>query len=308
MIDINFYIEKAENIGGFWSFTQNWFDILTLVLTLLALWLAFWLGERGYRREKRDKNNEEEEIESLEHKLFTNNLIQLKSSIDKQVSALKEYKEKEDFSLTFISTVQVDFLQFINIKNIYKKYGFYDKEKLDKINDLFKELYQLYDFRESLRNSVRNYISRYTDLEPGFYRYRKIMYRNFFEIYHINIKDKVVNEDGSYKYLIEDNPFVNEFIPFIGRIHKDGDLKDKNGNLIRGKLIDKLIDPLITICGKYIPEESSAIEILDIANEVKSAWINMEAITNGHFNEIEGHISLLNSVNSKIEVFLELKS
>ena len=51
LFDLNFYLEQAEKEINFWSFSQNWFDILSLILTLLSLWLAYYLGERGYKRD-----------------------------------------------------------------------------------------------------------------------------------------------------------------------------------------------------------------------------------------------------------------
>ena len=154
MFDFKLIVQEAEKAAEFWTFSQNWFDILSLVLTILSLWLAFWLGERGYRRDKKDKAKEEKQLINSEVKLFKNNLEQLLKAIDKQLGALKKYKVDKNFSLEFHQELQVDFLKFVDVKHVYEKYDLKNQKSIDSINELFASLFALNDFRHSLRDSL----------------------------------------------------------------------------------------------------------------------------------------------------------
>ena len=164
MFDFKLIVQEAEKAAEFWSFSQNWFDILSLILTLFSIWFAFRLGERGYKRDKKDKALEEKQLINSEVQLFKNNLEQLLKAVDKQLAALTKYKVDRSFSLEFRAEVQVDFLKFVDVKHVYEQYGYKNQQALDTINELFASLFAMNDFRHSLRDSVRNYILRYTVL------------------------------------------------------------------------------------------------------------------------------------------------
>ncbi|WP_055448544.1 hypothetical protein [Lacinutrix mariniflava] len=306
MFDFNLVVQEAEKVAKFWSFSQNWFDILSLVLTLLSLWLAFWLGERGYRRDKKDKIKEEKELINSEIKLFKNNLKQLLKAIDGQLKGLKKYQNDKNFSLEFHANVQVDFLKFIDVKHVYEYFGFKNKETIDKVNKLFSNLFALNDFRDSLRDSVRTYISRYTDFEKGFYLYRKLMYKMMHEIANERAID-IRPEVGGYQINFGTNQFAQQFFRLNQSVLNHPDLQDANGMVIRPKLIELFIMPAIELSKQFIPANHDAIQVSDVANEVNSSWINMEVVTKAHFNEIDAHIDTLEKVKEKINEFLELK-
>ena len=109
---MNFNVaEKAE---GFWGFSQNWFDVLTLVLTVLSLQLAFYLGERVYKRDKKDKIKEQKQLTDTEVKLFKVNLEELLKIINKQ---LKVYLNNY--------LASIEYQNYFNIIQIlYVKYNF----------------------------------------------------------------------------------------------------------------------------------------------------------------------------------------
>ena len=305
MFDFNLIVQEAEKMTSFWSFSQNWFDILSLVLTILSLWLAFYLGERGYKRDKKDKAKEQKELIKSEVKLFENNLGQLNLSIDSQLKALEKYKEEQNFSLEFNPDVQVDFLKFIDVKHIYEAIGFKKEDGIGKVNSLFAGLYSLNDFRHSLRDSVRTYISRYTTLEKRFYLYRKLMYRMFHEICNRRTIDVRRSPQG-FQVNFGDNEFAEKFFHHNQAVLSNPDLLNENQVVIREKLIELFIMPLIELSKQFIPVDEDAIEVSDIANEVNASWIDMEVVTKAHFNEIEGHINSLEKVKTEITTFLEL--
>lgn len=303
MIDFNLIVNEAEKTEIFWDFSQNWFDVFTLVLTILSLWLAYYLGERGYKRDKKEKAQDQKQLVKTEVKLFKINLEQLLTAINKQLIALNEYKEKQNFSLKYYPDVQVDFLKFVSPKNLYEDIGFGNKEKIDEINELFRLLFGLNDFRHSIKDSLRNYIQRYSEFEKGFYLYRKLMYKMMHEIVNKNIKD-IIPDEGGFHINFGENEFARQFFKLNQSVLDNPELLDENKNVVRPKLIQLFILPTIELCKPFIPLNPDAIETVDVANEVYSSWINMEQVTTAHFNEIDGHIDILENVKEKITKFL----
>lgn len=299
MIDFNLIFNEAKKTEHFWDFSQNWFDVFTLVLTILSLWLAYFLGERGYKRDKKDKNKEQKQHIDTEVKLFKINLKELLTVINKQLKALELYKTEQNFSLKYYSNLQVDFLKFINQKSLYESIGFEKEKEINQINELFSLLFGLNDFRYSIKDSVRHYITRHSEFEKGFYLYRKLMYKMTHEIVNRNINDSIQVEEG-YHINFGNNEFARQFFRLNQAVLENPELLDENGNIIRPKLIDLFILPVIELCKQHIPINADAIEAADVANEVHSAWINMEKVTKAHFNEIDGHIEILKNVRDEI--------
>jgi hypothetical protein len=306
MFDFKLILQESEKAPEFWSFSQNWFDILSLILTILSLWLAFWLGERGYRRDKKDKVKEENQLINSEVKLFKNNLDQLLKAVDKQLAALKKYKTDKNFSLEFHPELQVDFLKFVDVKHVYEQFGFKNQDKIDTVNELFATLFAINDFRHSLRDSLRNYITRYRDFEKGFYLYRKLMYRMMHEIANKKVID-LVQGNGGVDIDFGENHFAREFFHLNQSVLSNPDLQNDSGIVIRPKIIELFIIPAIDLSKRFIPADEDAIQVSDVANEVYSSWGNMEVVTEAHFNEIDGHITTLEDVKEKINAILELK-
>jgi hypothetical protein len=303
MIDFNLIFNDAKKTESFWGFSQNWFDVFTLVLTILSLWLAYHLGERGYKRDKTDKENEQKQLIETEVKLFKINLEELLKAINKQLAALEVYKIEQNFSLKYYQDVQVDFLKFVNQKGIYENIGFENEQKINEINELFSLLFGLNDFRFSLKDSLRHYILRYSEFEKGFYLYRKLMYKMMHEIANKNAIDLIPGEGGVHIDFGK-NEFARQFFQLNQSVLENPALIDGNGNVFRPKLIELLILPIIELCKPFIPINPEAIEAADVANEVRSSWLNMEQVTNAHFNEIDGHIAILENVRDKIIKYL----
>lgn len=291
----------------FLDFTPNWFDWLTLLLTIASILGAYFIAESVYKREQKDKNEETQELQNSENQLLKNNLEEIKKPIIKQIESLNEYVEKNDFRLSFYSEIQVDFLQFISVKDIYKKHNFQNKENVEIINRLMTSLYSLYDFRGSLRSEVRTYIEKYNYHEQKFYKYRALLYTKYFELCNSRANN-IVNENGIKKWSFNsDDKFMSEYSKLRNDTFQDEEVIFNNGLKDRKLLVERFVKPLIEISQKYIPEDYNAIEITDIANEVFSAFTDMEHVTGKHINAIKGHIDSLKSVSEKINEFEMLK-
>ena len=303
MIDFNLIFNDAKKTESFWDFSQNWFDVFTLVLTILSLWLAYHLGERGYKRDKKDKVKEQKQLVETEVKLFKINLEQVLTEINKQLAAFEVYKTEQNFSLKYYPNLHVDFLKFIDPKNIYEHIGFQNNDKINEINELLSSLYGINDTRQYIKDSLRNYILRYSEFEKGFYLYRKLMYKMMHEIVNRNIND-IVQGEGGFHINFGTNEFARQFFQLNQSVLENPELMDVNGNVIRPKLIELFILPIIELCKPFIPINPDAIEAADVANEVRSSWINMEQVTTAHFNEIDGHIAVLENVRGKIIKYL----
>lgn len=289
------------------DFTPNWFDWITLLLTIASILGAYLVSESVFKKQQKNKEKEDKELENSESLLLKNNLETIQQPIEKQIKSLEEYMEKKDFRLSFYSEIQVDFLQFISVKDIYKKYGFENTENIKIINSLMTSLYSLYDFRGSLRSEVRTYIKKYNYHEQKFYKYRGLLYTKYFELCNSRAEN-IINENGIKKFSFNVNDkFMAEYTQLRVTTFNDNEIIDNNGLKNRNLLIERFVKPLIEISTKFIPEDYNAIEIGDIANQVLSAFDDMEHVTGKHMNALKGHIDSLESVNSKIKKFEKLK-
>lgn len=81
IFDFNLIVNESTKTESFWSFSQNWFDVLTVVLTILSLWLAYYLGEKGYKRDNKDK-----ESNKLLEETFSYVIKKYNSSIENIIS------------------------------------------------------------------------------------------------------------------------------------------------------------------------------------------------------------------------------
>ena len=107
--------------GEFSQASPNWFDwfslISSLIISAASIFLAFYIAERIYKREKLDKEKESIDLQNSEIELFKNNLTELNTAIEKQIIDLQKYSEEKNFKLTFNQSVQVDFFQFVKIQH-----------------------------------------------------------------------------------------------------------------------------------------------------------------------------------------------
>ena len=288
------------------SSTPNWFDFVSLGVTVLSILGAYYIAESVYHRERSDKKIEDLSLQYSEYELFKNNLTSLQEPIKSQINAINDYLDNQDFKMVFYPEIQVDFLQFISIKEIYKKFGFKEKEKIALINKVMTSLYSLYDFRESLRGEVRTYIQKYNSLEQKFYSYRQLLYTKFFAL--CNTRSTKINFKGGVKsWEFESNDkFMIEYSNLNLNTFKDTDVMIDNNLISRENLVEKFVEPLSKIAANYIPEDVSAIEIFEISSEVLLAYNDMDYITKKHFEVLEGYKKSLETVLNKMEDFLKL--
>lgn len=172
--------------GEFGNSSPNWFDWFSLVITSLISILSviggFLIATKIYSNEKRDKQNEDNEIQVSEVNLFKNNLSQLKDSTIDQIKKLEEYLINKDFKIQFNQGVNAGFLNHVDVKYLYKDVGVENTNKIIIINKLLSGLYVINDFRTFLRDEFRSYIVKYNFHEDKFYMYRKLLYTKYFEL------------------------------------------------------------------------------------------------------------------------------
>ena len=297
--------------GNFSQSIPNWFDWFSLIISLLvsgaSIFFAFKLAEKIYLKEKTDKNFEDLELQNSEVEIFKNSLIELNDSIDKQIIDLQDHIINRDLKLVFHPEIQVDFLQFIDIKHLYKKIGFSNTQAIKKINSLMTSLYKLYDFRKSLRDEFSMYIEKYNYHESKFNLYHQLFYIKYFSICHKRAEISITGNDGIKKWKFRvDDKFIIRYTELIEKTANDTSIIDNTGLKDKAKLNSEFVIPLTAIAYEYVPEDLDAIEINDIGNEVNSAFLDMESITTVHFNVINTYLHNLKVISFKIKEFLAM--
>lgn len=285
--------------GDFENVSPNWFDWLSLVsqliITATSIYFAYYLGERIYKRDRKNKFEEEKLNVQAENDLFKNNLIELNKNILVQIGFLNEYLTNRDFKLKLTPALQVNFLQFLNLKSVYNQ----ENGNIDQINNLLSSLYSIEKITNSLSKELNTYISKFNIQENKFYSYRLAYYKKFFEYSNLRAVDMIV-ENGvkKWKYADQDK-FMIEYAKL-----RNETIGNADGTANRDLLDEKFLLPLIHLANKYIPEDYNAIEIHDIANEAHSAFQNMENLTFIHFKSIESHLKILEDTKNDIEEYL----
>lgn len=294
--------------GEFQQATPNWFDWFSLLISLIinaaSIFLAFYIAESIYNREKKDKEKEETDLQNSEIELFKINLIKLGEETEKQIINLKEAIREKNFKLTINQGVQAQFLQYIEIKYLYKNIGFENRESINKLNSLMSSLYSINDFRESISEELRTFMNKYSYHESKFYSYKLLLYSKYFSLCNHRAEEIIVVE-GQKKWKFADNDkFMKEYSELIAKTFENLEIIHENGLKDRKKLIEQFVIPLIGIAYKNVPEDDEAIEINDIANEVNSAFIDMESVTEIFYKVIDSYLHNLESTNKKINEYL----
>ncbi|SHH18520.1 hypothetical protein [Flavobacterium defluvii] len=299
------FILQSENLS---QTAPNWFDWFSLISSLLvsgaSIFFAFKLAEKVYQKEKSDKVLEDLEIQNSEIQIFKSSLIELNDSIEKQIINLQKYDSNRDFKLFLHVDIKVDFLQFIDIKYLYRRIGFSNTEAIKKINDLMAMLYALYDFRESLTDEFRTYIKKYNYHESKFNQYRQLLYTKYFSICH-NRAEVELSGDGNtkkWKFRVHDK-FIIRYSELVDKILTDDSIV---GLQDRAKLNNEFVIPLTAIAYQYVPEDLDAIEVNNIGNDVISAFNDMEYVTKIHFDVINVYLHNLRAVSAKIREVLDI--
>lgn len=307
MFNSNYYIQDGEFISNFWSFNQNWFDILTIILTLFSLWFAYYLGNLAYRNDKRVKKEEHDELLNQEIDFLKFNLTELLRVIEDQVSNLKTYKKDTNSRLGIEERLQTNFMSSVDLKNVFEFYGYENEEQNKTINELFTSLSAIETFRNFLQDSVRNFISNYFRFQEGFYIYRKIIYKKLFE----TVRRRQINNPQLSTIinapLFGEDHFAKTYFFIVRTTLRDTTISTPTG-LNREKFMTNCITPLLELCQDHVPEDQDAIEVLDLADEVNQSWINMNILERAHKNEIQGLINSLEKAETSIKKFLQIGS
>ncbi|WP_407480184.1 hypothetical protein [Elizabethkingia miricola] len=288
--------------GEFESNSPNWFDWLSLlsslIITALSIWFAYRLGERTYKRDKEDKASEEARNIQSENELFTNSLQELQSNVQKQIIFLKEYVEEKDFRLKINPTLQANFLKFLKIRTLYSARS---NQEIATLNHLLASLYSNDTILENLRAEVNTFISKYNIHEAKFKNgYRQILYTKFLKFSHLRSINYRENE-GRIEWAYHENDiFMQEYFKLT-----QTDISNEEGSTANHIKIDKnFLLPIIGLSKKYVPRDPIAIEVLDIANDAHSAYLDMQALTDAHFNTINSYLNTLEDLDVEIQEFL----
>jgi hypothetical protein len=289
------------------TYTPTWFDWLSVGLTIASIIGAFIIAQLIYNRGVRSKEKEEKKLIDTENILFNNNIVSLKESISSQIQYLSEYEDSKNFRLVLQTGIQINFLNYIDIKNIYKKYGFDNNNSLQVINSLLTHLYSISNFIESLRSELATYIEKYNSFENKFYLYRNLLYTLFYSLCNKRAQNIEEELHGKKIQFSPDDIFMSEYSELLNSTFNNPHIIGANGLKSRKLLVEQFIVPLINISYKYIPQDNDAIEINDIANSVLSAFNDMENLEAKHFNTIASYKNVLVGINEQIDSFSHLR-
>lgn len=294
--------------GTFSDSSPNWFDWFSLIanylVSIIAIIGGFQIAKNIYNKERKDKEADSQKLNLAEFKLFSNSLQELKSAVDNQKKDIDSYLQNLDFKLVFYQNVNIDFLQFIDPKNLYLHFGLGNDDKISAFNDLLKRLYLLNDFRESLRNEFRAYNEKYNYHEKKFYSYRELLYSRFYKLSNRRSINIIV-EEGRKKWQYNDkDKFMLEYSQLLEKTLSDNEIFENNGLKSRKLLNERFIIVLVLLSAKYIPDDYNAIEVNEIANQVVAAFNDMEHATDVHIGILKNHSENLRISSEKISSYL----
>lgn len=288
--------------GDFPDSGPDWFDFVSLFLTLLGILAGFLSAKYVYSKEKRDKEIEECESLNAEIKLFKNSLKELKIAINEQIQSIENYKKAQN-KLKINLGIQIDFISSINLRYLYKERGLDNDVEIARLNSLFSNLYTLKNLSSSLRNEVDSYLRNYSFKEDKFHLYRKLLYTKYNELSNLRGFDF----KGNFFKLDEGDSFMIEYTKLRESIFTNGQIFNNNELIDRQKLIENFISPLLKLSFNHIPQEQAAIEISDLANEILVSFNDMQSLTHNHFSTIESCSNVLKIVKQQIDEYLIYK-
>jgi len=283
--------------GEFTDVSPNWFDWFSICVTSLSIFAAFLIAENIYSKGKRDKKESDKNLIASENDLFENNLNELKESIGVQITHLKEYLVEKDFKLKINPALQVNFLQFIDIKCLYLNFP-NNQQKKEKINSLLTSLYGMYDFKDNLISELRNYTKKHNEFQVKFKKYREIYYKKFHDYSNLRAID-IKEEAGvkKWRYNVDDK-FMNEFAKLrLVSIANDENSAD------RKKIDENFLLPLIYLSNNFIPEDYHAIETNYISNDCHASYLDIENLNESHFKSMESYLKVLKDLKTEIEAY-----
>lgn len=289
------------NFGIMDSSNPNWFDWLSLIISVIAILFAYWLGEKTYRRDRKDKINEQDELDKSEISLFKNNLYQLNEAIKKQIPDIKEYIEAKDLRMGIYPALNVNFLSFVDLKSLYRK----NTDKTMTINRLLSTLYGLTDFKNTLTDELRKFEEKYRLYETIFKdNYNEVFINKVYEINNKRAINFVVDDNKIKKGQYNDGDnFIREYMTLTNSFKKT--VANEKGVVDRLKVYDELLK-MVDVTKSYIPEDYDAIMIHNISDKARSAYLDMEQIKKNHHTTLKSYSKLLEKAEEKISDFMQI--
>lgn len=255
-----------------------------------------------FRKEINHQKEQNKQLIEAESEIFRISLGELKKACNNQATKIEGYIERKDFILEFDQGVNVDFLKFFDIKNLYEKIGFKNQEHITQLNELLSSLYTLNDFGRALTNELRTYIDKYNSHEKNFYIYRKVLYTEYFYLLSsrgYEITGKAINIPVTDDLMIS-------YSRLRDKIFQNPDIIFNNELKSRELLVNEFIIPLSHKSSEFIPGNPDAIKINDLLNQVNSAFTDMVKLTDSHFRAIQSYKQNLETLSSKIDLFLAI--
>jgi hypothetical protein len=289
--------------------SPNWFDYFTLIITSLisifSVLGGYKIARTIYKSEQNDKLLEDMMLQTTEVNLFKNSLSQLKTSVDKQVEALKRYDSERNFTIQFVQGLDTTIFNYIQIRHLYLDIGFSNSEKINRLNELIGLISSLQKFSLNLRDEFRAYMDKYSFHEQKRYQYRQLLYTKFFELYNERSVSVEVDENsGRKKFTFSTQDiFIKKYNDLINTVQNDQEVIFDGSLKSIDLLIVRFIVPLIHLSNEYVPEDIHAIQILEISNAVNTAHKDIENITNVHFTSVNTYLQLLENISGKIQEY-----
>lgn len=251
-------------------YVPNWFEMLSLFTSLLAIGIAYWLG---HKQEINDKKLREELIKD-ENNLFEIQLKQLKNNIVDEIKDLED--NKDIFRLKINQLIQIDFLNFIDVKSLYKI------NNRDKVNDIISSLYILYDFNPRFISEIKYFEEKYN-------RYKNIFRENYQKVFYTKYYETYIEGNNT------DNPFLSEYVKIVNQFNNSNEEK-----------IVELLNNITNISFEYIRDKKNkrACEINELANMAIQAYEEKKLLKHNYNEIITNHISILKNVKNGIEKYL----
>lgn len=199
---------------SFWNAETNWFDWLSLTLTIASLFFAWYISSSIYKKEKKDKKRDDKELLEQEYLFFRKNIERILPAINRQIEVFEQFPITNQFNRTI--SIDTAFMSYFDLKNFYVKNGLNKKNKteLDILNDLLINLNTLNDYYNK-EKTVYLALQKINDLFPKLNSERI----KTIKVVESNIKSKIYNQ-GEEKLIVEyqmllKNIFTNSRDVFI---------------------------------------------------------------------------------------------
>lgn len=268
----------------------NWFDWLSLgfslIVSIFSIIGAFLLGERNYKRDKKNREEENSEKIKSQKKLFRDNLEYIKEIMSNQIDDLKKYKETLKFSIN--PSIEIDFLKYVDVASLYK-----DNDR-NEVNKLLSVLYQLYGFSTTLTSNIKFFRDFYQRAESDFLKGHTEVF-----LYQ---STKLINKKGiDIDKEIKDE-FMKSYLEIVFRYRKD--LVSLQNKKIDNNVIYKHLLELNFLISMYVLSDKDIEELAIHTNNALLCYKEILDTKNAHFQSIDNFIKYL---EDRIKVIRDVK-